>query len=49
MTDEALRQRYRLGTNQGLDPAPPSKPNPGYKKGGRVMKKMKGGKAKGKC
>ncbi len=39
MSDIAERQRYRLATGQGLDPAPNPKPNPGFKKGGKVMPK----------
>lgn len=48
MPDSAERQRYRLATGQGLTPAPNPKPNPGYKKGGRVMKPMKKNAARGK-
>lgn len=33
------RQRYRLATGNGLDPPPDPKPNPGFKKGGKVMAK----------
>lgn len=32
----AERQRYRLATGKGLEPAPNPKPNPGYKHGGKV-------------
>jgi len=39
MSDEAVRQRYRLAEGKGLEPPPNPKPNPGYKKGGRVVKK----------
>jgi hypothetical protein len=39
MSDSPERQRYRLATSQGLTPAPSSKPNPGYAKGGKVMSK----------
>jgi hypothetical protein len=39
MPDNAERQHYRVATGQGLNPAPDPKPNPGYKKGGRVMPK----------
>lgn len=41
MADNAERQHYRVATGQGLSPAPNPKPNPGYKKGGRVMPKTK--------
>lgn len=37
MSDE--RQHYRVATGQGLQPAPNPKPNPGYKRGGKVMMK----------
>lgn len=39
MSDEAMRQHARLAQGKGLASAPPSKPNPGYKKGGKVMSK----------
>lgn len=42
MADEPVRQRYRLGTGRGLTPAPPSKPNPGFRKGGAVRKQAGG-------
>lgn len=49
MSDVAERQRYRLATGAGLTPAPNAKPNPGYKKGGKVMMKkpMKRGAKRG--
>ena len=42
MSDQAVRQRYRLATGSGLTPAPPSKPNPGFRKGGTVRKQAGG-------
>lgn len=42
MADDATRQRYRLATGKGLSPAPPSKPNPGFKRGGGVKKNAGG-------
>lgn len=48
MPDQAVRQRYRLATGAGLTPAPPSKPNPGFKRGGSVVKKSAGGQMYGK-
>lgn len=51
MADQSTRQHYRVATGGGLSPAPPSKPNPGYKKGGKVSAKkyMKGGSTKRGC
>ena len=41
--DNATRQKYRLATGKGLEPAPPKTSNPGFKKGGKVqMPKGKG-------
>lgn len=36
---EAVRQNYRIATGGGMEPAPPTSPNPGYKKGGPVKAK----------
>lgn len=55
MSDEAVRQRYKLATGKGLD-SPPAKSTgtPGFRRGGSVGKQAggmtysKGGSSKGK-
>lgn len=42
MAEEATRQRYKLATGGGTATPPPSKPNPGFKKGGSVGKSAGG-------
>lgn len=55
MSDQAVRQRYRLGTGGGEAPTPPKTANPGFKRGGTAKKQAggqvyrKGGKASKSC
>lgn len=37
---EPVRQRYGLATGKGLEPAPNPRPNPGFRKGGKVSTKQ---------
>jgi hypothetical protein len=47
MSNSATRQHYSLATGKGLEKAPPSKPNPGFSKGGKArMGYGKGGMTK---
>lgn len=43
---EATRQHYQMATGKGLQSPPPSKPSPGYAKGGAAKNYSKGGSKK---
>lgn len=55
MSDQAVRQRYRLGTGGGEQSAPAKTANPGFKRGGMAKKQAggqvyrKGGKSSKSC
>lgn len=42
MSDQAVRQRYRLATGGGQNSPPPKTSNPGYRSGGTVKKQAGG-------
>lgn len=39
MSDQAVRQRYKIATGGGLDKAPPKTSNPGFARGGKAKAK----------